>query len=333
MQEIKNQKDIEDFENLYPKKDFEYLLLKTELEPNIDMVYKHLINMKHKGIHNENVDIGLHSFILKTDKDRISLIDLLIFLLDNKINGELHISSVKNKIKISEMSTKEIIINSLIEEFKKRKYNITPLSYSEAYEEILQLKDLEWIRNYFENCGYFILRDELVEEYFPTEFKEGKYLTLFEKDPDIFVDIVSDPFYDYEWLAQQQQFDIKNPESYIDELDIVNVYQETHCITKEITLSYLIDEKDKYPKPKIEKPKKVPRNYGIYKLINFLIKTIRNSKTEDNNKISNHEFRLIHDVLAFFEFIPNINSKPEKEKNTTKPENYIRSIYAYHQKK
>ena len=314
----------------YSKPLFDRLLVKTDLEIYTDNIYEKLIYIKSKGKYPLGQNINseaeeLHYYYNKLQEKK-KMIQLILFL-KNDTSGELLITFENEQGRITSNDTfiQQLILKSLIDEYKERKYHIAFINEEEAYDIIMQLKDLDWVRNYFSNSGFFILRDDLVEE-----ISGSEYLSIFKKDKDIFVDIVSEPFYNEDGVHIPIEYDVKKPEQYIDELDIVFDYIKDHKKINDITTEYLIDELNIIEafKPIINKPK--PKNFILYLLISYLL-NIKTGKTR-NVKMTREECRQIHDVLVFFDFIDDINAKPEKERNTTTPETYIRSIYDYHSK-
>ena len=329
-------------ENKFDYIAFERLLIKTNLEAYTENLFKSLSHIKSKGINtyfdsSMSSEAELFQHILEKNKERVRLIELLIFLTQNlETKSEVLFKNRDNDSITIDPIIQEILFKALKEEYIKRNYNLTYLSEEEARRDILNLKDIEWIRNYFSNSGFFILRDDLYENYLTKNADDNEFVFILDKDYDIFVDNISPEVIDDESMIYDNQIDIKEPASYIDELAIVEEYINDHIETVDFTLENLNRDLEYYKNDIKKKTTSTPKNLNIYRLIKLLLGFINKSPDFYKNKdviISRADCRIIHDVLAFFEFIPNINLIPEKERNTTKPENYIRAIFDYHSKK
>ena len=329
-------------ENKFDYIAFERLLLKTNLEAYTENLFKSLSHIKSKGINtffdsSMSSEDELFQHILEKNKERVRLVELLIFLTQNlETKSEVLFKNRNNNSITIDPIIQEIVFKALKEEYLRRNYNLKHLSEEEVRRDILNLKDIEWIRNYFSNSGFFILRDDLYENYLRKNATENEFVIILDKDYDIYVDNISPEIIDDESMIYDNQIDIKEPASYIDELDIVEEYINDHIETVDFTLENLIRDLENYKTPIKQKPTPTPKNLNIYRLMQILLVYIRKSHDFYKNKdviLSRADCRIIHDILAFFEFIPNINLIPEKERNTTKPENYIRAIFDYHSKK
>jgi hypothetical protein len=308
----KNESYIKSLLSKYPINDDAYnrMLINTELEEfayHLKIMGLNEINKKAEVDRIEENDILPfdNSNEIYSDKSTIEnqvnenkeIIDTLIYLLENKnstINIVLKSGNLKNNnFKTQNNQITEAFIEGLKLNLKEKGLNKDYLSYDEAKDEILKLKDIEWIENWLE-----------------------KYLT--END-----------MINYNNL--EFSIDINKPEEYIDN-DMINMYSEEHFAKKEITVEFLYHLYDQIKNDKRKKKAGAkPKNDNIASLAERLSYLIRLKRFLSQNEyhdisrytIKNMDCRLIHDYLVFFGLIQN---QKERKNTTTSPENYIKML-------
>ena len=307
-----NESFIKSLLSKYPINDDLYnrLLINTELEEfayNLKIMGLNEINKKAEVDRIEENDILPFDSTneINSDKSTIEnlvnenkeIIDTLIYLLENKnsaVNIVLKSGNLKNNnFKTQNNQITGAFIEGLKLNLKEKGLNKDYLSYDEAKDEILKLKDVEWIEDWLE-----------------------KYLT-------------ENNMMNYNNL--EFSIDINNPEEYIDN-DMINMYSEEHFADKEITVEFLYHLYDQIKNDKRKKKAGAKtKNDNIASLAERLSYLIRLKRFLNQNEyfdisrytIKNKDCRLIHDYLVFFGLI---QDQKERKNTTTSPENYIKML-------
>lgn len=278
-------------------------LSKTFLD-YIDHIVKHKPN--HFLIDNDSgINIDLTYTIKKNEE--LELTELLIFLLEEKQNGitlDFKSKITNNKFNCKSDLLLDPIINNIINEYKKRNYNEANLSYEEAEWELNTFPDLQWIRDYFK-----------------------RFPTIIQTDYD------NDMYY---MEGYENPINIHDTHNYI-EAYMIEDYANDHYTNADITLQFLKD-KHKALKARTKVGAKPKNDYiaSMTERLSYLIRLDRFFQQDihkDISKfpISNKDYRLIHDYLVFWQFIED----KRETKNSTTPENYIKSLinnYRKHRK-
>lgn len=321
-------------------KNFERLLIKTDLEQYTPLLWKlGLKEVYHKNYNqlqiapkefSDQIDVSLAHIehIAKyqpekvfyenglkvidatseiTKMEELELIELLIFLFIENANG-IKSTFKSNKYKKSINSNSpfitSLIIEALIKEYENRKYNLVNLSFEEARDEIENLIDKYWIRNYIERISDI--------------FQPNLYDDIF------FVDGYDEPM------------DLEATEYYMDD-NMIEEYAEDHYKQSDVNLELLIEKRDKIKSRIIKTPGAKPKNDHIAKLAERLSYLIRLDRFLSQNNcddiitfpIKNEDCRQIHNYLAFFQLIEDQRTKTN---TTTSPENYIKALIRNYRK-
>ena len=294
---------------------FHRLLFNTEIEEFAPKLKILGLNEMNKGLQNENESIldDLPFDVVESDEIGLSreaklyqskeLIETLIFLFENKnSNTSLTLKSGKLKNNNHKTSNKDIsdaLMEGLITKLIERKLNTDFLSYEDAKYEILNLKDIDWIKNWIEK---YIIENDLRNQ-----------------------------------VSKEFSININNPSEYIDN-DMINSYCEEHFSERPITLQFLYHQCDMITASKKKKKTGAkPKNDSVASLAERLSYLIRLNRFLNQNEvndiskfsISNKDCRLIHDYLVIFKLIPN---QRERNNTTTTPENYIKALIQNYRK-
>ena len=294
---------------------FHRLLFNTEIEEFAPKLKILGLNEMNKGQQNENESIldDLPFDVVESDAIGLSreaklyqskeLIETLIFLFENKnSNTSLTLKSGKLKNNNHKTSNKDIsdaLMEGLIAKLIERNLNTDFLSYEDAKYEILNLKDIDWIKNWIEK---YIIENDLRNQ-----------------------------------VCKEFSININNPSEYIDN-DMINSYCEEHFSERPITLQFLYHQCDMITASKKKKKTGAkPKNDSVASLAERLSYLIRLNRFLNQNEvndiskfsISNKDCRLIHDYLVIFKLIPN---QRERNNTTTTPENYIKALIQNYRK-
>ena len=294
---------------------FHRLLFNTEIEEFAPKLKILGLNEMNKGLQNENESIldDLPFDVVESDAIGLSreaklyqskeLIETLIFLFENKnSNTSLTLKSGKLKNNNHKTSNKDIsdaLMEGLIAKLIERNLNTDFLSYEDAKYEILNLKDIDWIKNWIEK---YIIENDLRNQ-----------------------------------VCKEFSININNPSEYIDN-DMINSYCEEHFSERPITLQFLYHQCDMITASKKKKKAGAkPKNDSLASLAERLSYLIRLNRFLNQNEvndiskfsISNKDCRLIHDYLVIFKLIPN---QRERNNTTTTPENYIKALIQNYRK-
>lgn len=294
---------------------FHRLLFNAEIEEFAPKLKILGLNEMNKGLQNENESKleDLPFDVVESDEIGLSreaklyqskeLIETLIFLFENKnSNTSMTLKSGKlknNNLKTSNKDISDALMEGLITKLIERNLNTDFLSYEDAKYEILNLKDVDWIKNWIEK---YIIENDLRNQ-----------------------------------VGREFSININNPSEYIDN-DMINSYCEEHFSERSITLQFLYHQCDliKIDKTKKKRGAK-PKNDSVASLaerLSYLIRLNRFlNQNEENDiskfSISNKDCRLIHDYLVIFKLIPN---QRERNNTTTTPENYIKALIQNYRK-
>lgn len=294
---------------------FHRLLFNTEIEEFAPKLKILGLNEMNKGQQNENESIldDLPFDVVESDEIGLSreaklyqskeLIETLIFLFENKnSNTSMTLKSGKLKNNNHKTSNKDIsdaLMEGLIAKLIERNLNTDYLSYDDAKYEILDLKDIDWIKNWIEK---YIIENDLRNQ-----------------------------------VSKEFSININNPSEYIDN-DMINSYCEEHFSERPITLQFLYHQCDMITVSKKKKKAGAkPKNDSLASLAERLSYLIRLNRFLNQNEvndiskfsISNKDCRLIHDYLVIFQLIPN---QRERNNTTTTPENYIKALIQNYRK-
>lgn len=294
---------------------FHRLLFNTEIEEFAPKLKILGLNEMNKGLQNENESIldDLPFDVVESDEIGLSreaklyqskeLIETLIFLFENKnSNTSMTLKSGKlknNNLKTSNKDISDALMEGLITKLIERKLNTDFLSYEDAKYEILNLKDIDWIKNWIEK---YIIENDLRNQ-----------------------------------VSKEFSININNPSEYIDN-DMINSYCEEHFSERPITLQFLYHQCDMITVSKKKKKAGAkPKNDSLASLAERLSYLIRLNRFLNQNEvndiskfsISNKDCRLIHDYLVIFQLIPN---QRERNNTTTTPENYIKALIQNYRK-
>lgn len=294
---------------------FHRLLFNTEIEEFAPKLKILGLNEMNKGQQNENESIldDLPFDVVESDEIGLSreaklyqskeLIETLIFLFENKnSNTSMTLKSGKlknNNLKTSNKDISDALMEGLITKLIERNLNTDLLSYEDAKYEILNLKDIDWIKNWIEK---YIIENDLRNQ-----------------------------------VSKEFSININNPSEYIDN-DMINSYCEEHFSERPITLQFLYHQCDMITVSKKKKKAGAkPKNDSLASLAERLSYLIRLNRFLNQNEvndiskfsISNKDCRLIHDYLVIFQLIPN---QRERNNTTTTPENYIKALIQNYRK-
>lgn len=294
---------------------FHRLMFNTEIEEFAPKLKILGLNEMNKGLQNENESIldDLPFNVVESDEIGLSreaklyqskeLIETLIFLFENKnSNTSMTLKSGKlknNNLKTSNKDISDALMEGLITKLIERNLNTDFLSYEDAKYEILNLKDIDWIKNWTEK---YIIENDLRNQ-----------------------------------VNKEFSININNPSEYIDN-DMINSYCEEHFSERPITLQFLYHQCDMITVSKKKKKAGAkPKNDSLASLAERLSYLIRLNRFLNQNEvndiskfsISNKDCRLIHDYLVIFKLIPN---QRERNNTTTTPENYIKALIQNYRK-
>lgn len=275
--------------------DFRKMLIKNDMEE----YENELLAFWYAEIQNKQ---KIESFLTRIDNKadvrqlEVDLTETLIFLLSNTSADNTSITFQKSRNSKTTCNTAIIdcVIQSLLTEYEKHDFNLTEMEYEEAEEELKGWCDSDWIENY-------ILEDR----------KENprKYYIRCEQD-----------IYHFDSF---ETFHIC-----LDEI-MIEKYAKDHCSYKKITLDLLLDnlsQLKKHTKQKVgAKPKNtrllfVAANLSYLKRIDRFILNTDGVKNINQLKLSNKDYRFIHDCLVFFGLCEDYS---KNEINSTTPEKYI----------
>jgi hypothetical protein len=275
--------------------DFRKMLIKNDMEE----YENELISFWYAEIQNkQKIESFLNKNVNRDDVRQleIDLTETLIFLLSNTSGDNISITFQKSRNSKTTGNTAMIdcVIQSLLTEYEKHDFNLTEMEYDEAEDELKGWCDTDWIENY-------ILEDR----------KENPRK--------------------YHIRCEQDIYHFDSFETFHDCLDdiMIEKYARDHCSYKEITLDFLIENLGllkKNSKKKVgAKPKNirllyVATNLSYLKRIDRFILNTDGVKNINQLKLSNKDYRFIHDCLVFFGLCEDYS---KNEINSTTPEKYI----------
>lgn len=277
--------------------DFKRMLIKNDMDEytNELLFYWYITLMNSRKVTNDNTKNFEELRKSKKEYEK-ELTETLIFLLSDESNSNMSITFQKSRNSITKNNNELIrsVIDALISDYDKNNFNEIELTFEEATDEIDNLYDKEWIKNYMK---------EIIEA----------NPSLFDFDLD---DYKYGDFFD-------EAFEI----CYDDQM--IELYANEHYSKREVTLEFLqykIKEITKYSKKKVgAKPKNqqiavIGTNLSYLIRINKFISNSVNIKEINSINLTNKDYRFIHDCLVFFNLIEDYSIK---EYTTTTPEKYI----------
>ena len=232
----------------------------------------------------------------KRDEYEKDLTESLLFLLSVNSDTNMSVTFQKSRNSLTKNNNDIIkcIIDSLILEYDKNNFNEVELSFEEAVVEIENRCDLQWIKD-------FVKEDV-------------------RNNPDIFQ--IEEVYFDFNFDFEEA-FEI----SYNDQM--IEAYANEHYTKREITIEFLkskIEMIPKLSKNKAGAKRKndqigiIGTNLSYLKRIDTFIHDSEKLKDINSVKLTNKDYRFIHDCLVFFGLIEDYSVK---ENTTTTPEKYL----------
>lgn len=278
---------------------FKKMLIKNDMEEYTELLllYWHMQTIYSTKLSKPNIQTIDSAMRISSEYSK-DLTETLIFLLDEKAgkNTSITFQKSRNSITIRNKQTFETITSALLNEFKNRNLNSEELTFEEAEDEIYYRYDKEWI---IDNLKELI---SLNPHLLPYDFNNNISEFNFEEIFDIFYDD-----------------------------QMVERYASEHNTKRDITLEFLkkrLDEITPATKKKVgAKPKNnhiavIARRLSYLKRIDRFIEN-KNAIDIDAIKITNKDYRFIHDFLVFLNLIEDYSIK---ENTTTTPEKYIYTL-------
>ena len=275
----------------YNYNDLERLLIKTDLEQYTSFLYSYgLFNKLYKD-QLLSID-NLEGFEITYSNEEKGLLELLIYLLtDNNSNITFKLKRGNKKADNFSFSNEKInsgFIKMIIDQYEKSNFNEENLTPAEAENDIYNMYDTDWIKQYIEKC--LAETDESV--YYPR------------------ITTISDfeGFIDYEMINEYAFDHFTSREITLDYLKHkLELYNSINPIVAGA-------------KPKNDDLSRSKE------LLSYLIRLNRFLNQNECNDIEvfpiqNKDCILIYDYLLFFDLIDD----PSSNTNSTKPHNKIRS--------
>lgn len=276
------------------------MLIKNDMEEYTELLllYWHMQTIYSTKLSKPNIQT-LDSTIMTSSEYCVDLTKTLIFLLDEKEgkNTSITFQKSRNSITTREKYTFEIIKKALINEYKIRNFNLTNITFEEAKDELLFKFDVEWI---VDNINEILSLNPQIKSEFEIEdeITESNYHEIFDYLYD-----------DY----------------------MVEKYADEHYTAQDITLEFLNNKlealipqtkKKVGAKPKNSHIAVIAKRLSYLKRIDRFIEN-KNAIDIDIIKLTNKDYRFIHDFLAFLNLIEDYSIK---ENTTTTPEKYIYTL-------
>lgn len=276
---------------------FKKMLIKNDMEEYTNELlyywYIQLLNAKHKTI--SKIQTSSEVMINRNEHEK-DLTEMLIFLLTDGDEADISITFQRSRNSLTKANKAIVksVIDCLLNEYDKNNFNEEELTFEEAEEEIKLEYDKEWIKGYMKD----IVKDN--PSLFSFDLDDYKYGDFFD-----------------------EAFEI----CYDDQM--VEIYANEHYKKHEITLEYLnyklTDVKRKTKKKVGAKPKNehiavIGSNLSYLKRIDRFIENRENLTDINLVKLTNKDYRFIHDFLVFLNLIEDYSIK---ENTTTTPEKYI----------
>lgn len=279
---------------------FKKMLMKNDMEEYTNELlyywYIQLLNARRKTI----TKIQTSSEVIKNrNEQEKDLTEMLIFLLTDRDDTDTSITFQRSRNSLTK--TNEVILKSivdcLLDEYDKNNFNEEELTFEEAEEEINNGCDKQWVKDYMKEI-----------------IKDNPSLFDFDLDDYLYADFFDEAF---EICCDDQ---------------MIEIYAQEHCTKREITLEYLnyklnnIKQKTKKKvgaKPKNEQIAIIGCNLSYLKRIDRFIGNSENLKDINLIKLTNKDYRFIHDCLVFWGLCEDYS---KNETNTTTPEKYIYTI-------
>jgi hypothetical protein len=334
----------------FDKENFRRLLIKTELEPYTELLWKFGLKEVYIKHFNQFQKLNLNSKNTDFIKDlSMSFSDYLDHVIKYQPecvtyneDGTKNIDTTSNTLRQEELELTELLI-FLLEEKEKG----ICLNFKSATKN----KNINTKNSFITTA----ITNKLIEEYDNRNLNEvnlsydeaewellnvidlqwiRSYIERFEGV--VQTDIDNDIYYFEVYDAAINIHDIEN---YID-AEMIEKYAEEHYTKAEITLEFLKDrgvELKSKVKKKAGAKAKNDNIASISERMSYLIRLERfmnQNEYKDISKfpISNKDCRLIHDYLVFFNLMPD---QRKKCNTTTTPENYIKALiknYRLHRK-
>jgi hypothetical protein len=276
---------------------FKKMLIKNDMEDYTNELlyywYIQLLNAKHKTISK----IQTSSEVMKNrNEHEKDLTEMLIFLLTDSDEADTSITFQRSRNSLTKVNKAILksVIGCLLDEYDKNNFNEEELTFEEAAEEINNKCDESWIKDYMK--------------------------VIISGNPSLFS-------FDLDDYKYGDFFDEAFEICYDDQM--VEIYANEHYTKHEITLEYLnyklTDVRRKTKKKVGAKPKNehiaiIGSNLSYLKRIDRFIENSENLKDINLIKLTNKDYRFIHDFLVFLNLIEDYSIK---ENTTTTPEKYI----------
>lgn len=278
---------------------FKKMLIKNDMDEYINELSFYWYVLKYnakKAQKSESKEKVMTSTDLKEyEKD---LTETLIHLLSNECgeNTSITFQKSRNSLTKSNYNMLKAVTDGLINEYEKYNFNETELTFEEAEDEIKKQYDKYWLFKYV---------DEMLKN-----------------NPDLLD-------FDYEEYNSISDFEMGYEICFNDQM--VEIYALEHYTKRDITLDFLKSNFDVITKSYKKKVGAKPKNYisvNVATSLSYLKRVDRFIQNKDNIrdinliKLTNRDYRFIHDCLVFFELIEDYSLK---ELTTTTPEKYIRT--------
>ena len=276
---------------------FRKILIKNDMEeyelPLIKYWYFLNLNIMKRKSRKPQIEEQLKSTADQL-KNEMDLNEALFFLLSNNTKKDTSIilqqSTTSHTIKNNDIV--DALTTSLVELYISAGFNHDKLTYEEAEEEIYEDCDREWVR------------DWIIENNTMMSFSE-----------------------DY--------FDCNSIEEYVCER-MIEQYASIHTTCRDVDLQFVSNRlavlKNRTKKKPGAKPKNIEAgiigvNLSYLKRIDKLINNTGGFTDIEQIKLTNKDYRFIHDCLVFFGMIDDYS---KNEINFTTPEKYMNTILRQH---
>lgn len=277
---------------------FKKMLIKNDMEEYTDVLlfYWQMQTLYQNKLFKSNIQ-SLESKKMSVSEYGKDLTEILLFLLDEKDGKNISITFQKSRNNITKKNEEiiDVITRAIKKEYQTRNLNLVNLTFEEAEEELLNKYDREWIVDYINDILGF--NPHIKSEFdIENEVNESNYRELF------------DYLYDDEMV-----------EKYADE------HYSTHDISLEFLQNRLValipeTKKKVGAKPKNDNIAVIGRRLSYLLRIDRFLENKECKNDIDSIKLTNKDYRFIHDFLVFLNLIEDYSIK---EHTTTTPEKYI----------
>lgn len=275
------------------------MLIKNDMDEYLNELSFYWYVLKYNAKHTQKLEskekVMTSTDLKEYEKD---LTETLIHLLSNEYGENTSITFQKSRNSLTKANNNMLkaVTDGLIIEYEKYNFNETELTFEEAEDEIKKQYDMNWLFKYVDD----MLRD----------------------NPDLLD-------FDHEEYDSFSDFEMGFEICFNDQM--VENYALEHSTKRDITLEFLKSNFEVITKSYKKKAGAKPKNnflVNVATALSYLKRVDRFIQNKDNVRdinlirLTNRDYRFIHDCLVFFELIEDYSLK---ELTTTTPEKYIRT--------